>query len=55
MKSEEHRLLIAKAEQLGRENRQLRMELLRVEGKLLQAQEGKKKYKLKYKEARQKI
>ncbi len=55
LKGDEHRLLTMRLEDLRKENRQLRLDLLKVEQKLIEAQQGKKKYKLKYKEAREKI
>ena len=48
-------MLALRLENLRKENRQLRLDLLRVEQKLVEAQQGKKKYKAMYKEAREKI
>lgn len=41
--------------ELRRENRQLRLEILKIEQKLVEAQSSKKKYKGKYREAKQKV
>lgn len=48
VKTEAHQLLTLRIDDLQKENRQLRIDLLRVEQRLLEAQSGKKKYKMKY-------
>jgi hypothetical protein len=48
LRSHEHYKFLSRIEDLQRENKELRMELLRIEQRLLQSEVSKKKYKTKY-------
>lgn len=55
VKADKHQYLERTLEELRAENKQLRFDVLRLEQRLLQAQQQKLKYKTKYREAKQKV
>jgi predicted nuclease with TOPRIM domain len=54
-KSDEHRRFAVTIEELQRENKELRMQVLQLEQRLQESETAKKKYKMKYREAKQKV
>jgi len=51
----DHKKLELEIAKLTKENKELRVEILKLESRLIFSQSSKKKYKSKYKDAKQKI
>lgn len=55
IKTDNHKNLQHTIQDLQKQNKELRLQVLKVEQRLLEAQQSKRKYKTKYREAKQKI